>query len=376
MSLQILPVVSKSDWRHFFRVPFLLHQHDANWVPPLEISVKSTLSKKNPFFKRAKLQLWVAYRNGKPIGRIAGIINDAHNQFHNENIAFWGYFEAENDCKVSKALFAAVEEWGIAQGIKTFRGPVNPSTNYECGMQISAFDTQPYIMMPQNPAYYPQLVEAEGYIKAKDLDAWLLDNKKEGFHPRLLSKAENFSKMHDITIRPVDLKRFDQEIENIFVTYNDAWEKNWGFIPMDKDEFIFLAKEMKAILTPESVFIVEVAGEVAAFGIWLPDINQILKRIPNGKLFPTGIFKLLWYTKVKKIINRGRIVTLGIRKKFSHLKLGSLLYTKYSQMLPAAGYPTAECSWILEDNRSMRTALRLMNADQYKTYRIYEKTLA
>ncbi len=376
MSLQILPVISKQDWRNFLNVPPLLHKHDPNWIAPLQISVKTTLSPKNPFFKRAKMQLWVAYRDNKPVGRIAGIINDAHNQFHNENIAFWGYFESENEQQTADALFKTVEEWAAAQGIQTFRGPVNPSTNYECGLQISAFDTQPYIMMTQNPEYYPALVESQGYVKAKDLDAWRIDSLKTTFHPRVIAKAKAFAAMHDITIRPVNIKRFEQEVEHIFATYNDAWEKNWGFIPMEKEEFLFLAKEMKPILTPQSCFIVEVAGEVAAFGIWLPDINQVLHKIRDGKLFPTGIFKLLWYTKVKKLINRGRVPTLGVRKKFRHLKLGSLLYTKFLEEVPTAGYHHNECSWILEDNKSMRTALRLMNAELYKTYRIYEKTLA
>ncbi|HVV68867.1 MAG TPA: N-acetyltransferase [Gammaproteobacteria bacterium] len=375
MPLQILPVITKQDWQTFLNVPHLLHQHDPNWVPPLQISVKTTLSQKNPFFKRAKMQLWVAYRDNQPVGRIAGIINDAHNEFHNENIAFWGFFEAEHDQHVAEALFKAVEQWAQPQGIRIFRGPVNPSTNYECGLQISAFDTMPYIMMPQNPAYYPQLVEAQGYVKAKDLDAWRIDGGNAAFHPRLMAKAKSFVEQHNITLRPVNLKRFEQEAEHIFATYNDAWEKNWGFVPMEKEEFLFLAKEMKPILTKESCFIVEVAGEVAAFGIWLPDINQVLHKIRDGKLFPTGIFKLLWYTKVKKLMNRGRVPTLGIRKKFRHLNLGSLLYAKFLEVVPPAGYRWNECSWILEDNKSMRTALRLMNAELYKTYRIYEKTL-
>lgn len=375
MPLEIIPVTSKKNWRDFYRVPFLLHQSDPNWVPPLTVALKSTLSPKNPFFKRARIQAWLAIRHGRPLGRIMGIINDAHNEFHQEHVAFWGFFEAPDDQELSAGLFTVVEQWAQQQGFETLRGPVNPSTNYECGLQISAFDTQPFIMMPQNPAYYAHLIERQGYQKAKDLFAFLIDARTVKFHPRLINKATGFAGNETIVVRPLNLSEFEQEVDKIFINYNDAWEKNWGFIPMAKEEFLYMAKEMKALILPQSCYLVEVDGEVAAFGIWLPDINQVFQRIRDGKLFPTGLLKLLWYTKVKKIMNRGRLLTLGVRKKFRHLPLGALLYTKYYEVVPQAGFPMNECSWILEDNRSMRTALRLMRADHYKTYRIYEKNM-
>lgn len=375
MSLHVLPVSSKRHWDNFLRLPNLLHQNDPNWVPPLQISVKNVLNKKNPFFKHAKIQIWIAYHDQHPVGRIVAVINDVHNDFHNEKVAFWGFFESINDHEVVGQLFAAVTHWAQEYGVNVLRGPVNLSTNYECGLQISAFDTRPFVMMPQNPAYYPKLIELQGFVKAKDLEAWKIEQKTAKFHPKLLAKANKFSEMHSIIIRPIHLDQFDHEIEKIYEVYNDAWEKNWGFVPMKQDEFYFLAKAMKAILFPHSCYVVEVAGEMAGFGIWLPDINQVLIKIRNGKLLPTGAFKLFWYTKVKKLMNQGRILTLGIRKKFRHLNLGSLLYTKYLEVLPEAGYPVSECSWILEDNQSMRSALRLMNAEVYKIYRIYEKKI-
>ncbi len=375
MSIQIVPVSSRQHWKHFLQLPNVLHQHDPNWVPPLQISVKNILNHKNPFFKRAKVQYWLAYQHEKPVARIAGIINEVHNEFHEEKVAFWGYFESIDNTQVAAQLFVALSHWVSGYGITTLRGPVNLSTNYECGMQISAFDTKPFVMTQQNPAYYPHLIESLGFVKVKDLEAWKMDHKTAKLDPRLLERTKKFAQMNAITIRTIRLDQFDQEISAIYHCYNDAWERNWGFVPMPKDEFLFLAKEMKSILMPEFCFIIEVAGEVAGFSIWLPDINQIVIKIRDGKLFPTGLFKLFWYSKVRKVINQGRIIALGVRKKFRHLNLGSLLYNKYFETLPAAGYPISECSWVLEDNEAMRTALQFMNGEVYKHYRLYEKAI-
>ena len=231
-------------------------------------------------------------------------------------------------------------------------------------------------MMAQNPAYYPLLVEGQGYHKAKDLHAFLINGDGSDFHPRLLAKAEALAHDQNVVVRPLNLKNFQQELELMYQTYNDAWEKNWGFVPMEKDEFLYVAKNMKAVLLPQSCYFIEINGEVAAFGIWLPDLNQVLQRIRNGKLFPSGLIKLLWYTRIHNIIKRGRIFTLGVRQKFRHLPLGALLYKKFAEEVPKAGYTFNECSWILEDNKCMLTALRLMKARRYKTYRIYEKLIS
>lgn len=372
---RVVPVSTRLEKKHFIQLPWLLHGNDPNWVPPLRSIVKKNLdTTKNPFYAHAELKTWVAYRNKKPIGRIAGIINHAHNHYYNNKTAFWGFFECENDVHTTTALFQCLEQWAHQQGMDNLQGPVNPSTNHECGLQVSAFDTKPFIMMPQNPSYYPPLIEAAGHTKAKDLNAWLISSNAK-FNEKLMAKVDKISHSSDIKTRFIDMNKYEEEIEKIFTVYNDAWEKNWGFVPLNYDEFFYLANEIKPILIPQSILIVEVKNEIAAFGIWLPDMNQILIRIRNGKLLPTGLAKLFWHTKIKKTITQGRILALGVRHQFFHLHLGVLLYTEFYKTLPPLGYPLAECSWVLEDNIAMNTSLQLMNAQRYKTYRLYEKKL-
>lgn len=373
--MDVIAVKSRKHFRDFLQVPFHLHKSDPNWVPPLYMVMKNTFDKNNPFFKNALLQSWVAYKQGKPVGRISGIINKAHNDFHHDTVGFWGFFESDNCSETTAALFKHVEEWAHQQGMTELRGPMNPSTNHECGLQISAFHTKPYIMMTQNPAYYAELVEQQGYSKARDLLAWLIDNEEIKVNPKLLQKIDALQQKENIRVRTLDMRRYDEEVETIFAIYNEAWEKNWGFFPLSVEEYRHMAKDFKSLLIPELIYILEVAGEPAAFSLWLPDINQALVHIRNGKLFPTGLLKLLWHTKVKKTITQGRIPILGIKQKFQHMPLGMMLYLNYFHKAPKLGYQAVECSWVLEENRSMLAALRLLKANHYKTYRIYEKKL-
>ncbi len=374
-TIRILPVQSKGDWENFYLLPWDIYGETPNWVPPLLLAVKQTLdTEKNPFWQHARRETWTAHIGDECVGRIMAIVDDNHNQFHSEKTAFWGFFECVNDQSVADALFGAAEAWARGQGMQTLRGPMSPSTNHECGLQVDAFDTKPFIMMTQNPPYYAALVEKAGYAKAKDLLAWKLHPSKQ-FDTRLIDRAKKLQVAEQIVIRPINMKDYEAEVERILDVYNDAWEKNWGFVPMTPDEFRHMAKDMKPIVIPELLFIVEVRGEVAGFSLWLPDLNQVMEKIPNGKLFPTGLIKLLWHTKVKRTVNQGRILTLGVKKKYRALGLGSLMFLKYYETAPSMGYPTAEASWILEDNAAMNQGLKMMNADLYKTYRIYDKTL-
>lgn len=373
--MKIEEVKTKKQLNDFLLLPWNIYATDKFWIPPLLITVKQALDdKKNPFYKHAKLRLWTAYQDNKCVGRIAGIIDDNHNNFHNEKTGFWGFFECINDQTVCNALFKEVESWVRSQAMTVLRGPVSPSTNYECGLQISAFDTKPFIMMTQNPEYYPALVEKAGFAKAKDLLAWVVDNSVE-FDPRLIRHAERTMQSKNVTIRSMNKKKWDEEIAIIKEIYNSAWEKNWGFVPITDDEFHQLAKDMKQIVIPDLILIVEVKGKPAGFGVLLPDMNQVMEKIPDGKLFPTGLFKLLWYTKVKNVVNRGRIPMLAVKREYRYLGLAALMYLTYFKIGPEKGFPVAECSWILEDNSAMNDGLKFMKAKHYKTYRIYDKPL-
>ncbi len=375
MSLDIQIVSTKKEENDFIELPWDLHSRDDNWVPPLKISVKNTLNPvKNPFFKHALVCKWIAYKDGKRVGRIAAFLDSRHNEFHNEKTAHFGFFESIDDQAVANALIQVASDWTKEQGSDILRGPMNPSTNHTCGMQISAFDTKPYVMMTQNPNYYPTLMEQAGLVKAKDLYAWIIDKKCQR-HDRLLKLAKAKEESEGIQIRHLNLKDYHNEIESLYTVYHDAWEKNWEFVPMNHEEFCFMANEMKSFVIPSLSYIVEVKGEVAAFSLFLPDLNQVCYKIKDGKLFPTGLLKFIYYAKMKKIMTQGRIPILGVRKKFQPMGLSSMMFMRLFVEAAAKGILAVECSWILEDNKAMNNWLKLMDAKMYKTYRIFEKQL-
>lgn len=377
---QVQFVDSKADWDQFIELPWKIYKDDLNWVPPLRIAVRDSLNvNKNPFFKHAVMHPVIAYRNNEPVGRIVGIIDENHNKFHKEKAAFFGFFECIDDQVLANQLLDTVANWARNKGMETLRGPINLSTNHECGLLIEGFDDPPAVMMTYNPPYYAKLLEKWGMTKTKDLFAYLIKDNRSKFSERLFAQAERLKENSSVKFRSINMREFEAEVERVLQIYNDAWESNWGFVPMDPEEFRHMAKDMKMIVDPELILIAEVRGEPAGFALTLPDVNQVFKKVSDGKLFPTGLFKLLWNLKGpgrKKAINRCRILTLGIRQAYRPLALGPLFYTEYLKRGPARGYPMGEASWILEDNVQMNKALRLMSGERTKVYRIYDRALA
>ncbi|MBI2711632.1 MAG: GNAT family N-acetyltransferase [Bdellovibrio sp.] len=377
--IRIQEVQTKSDWTSFIDLPWQIYKGYPNWVPPLRIAVRDTLDvKKNPFFKHAKMRPILAYQDGRLVGRAVGVIDDNHNQFHSEKVAFFGFYESTNDQNVANALLDDLAGWAKKNGMETVRGPMNPSTNHECGLLVEGFDDPPSVMMTYNPPYYATLFEKWGLTKSKDLYAYVVSEGAK-FSERLLVQAEKVRKKGNIVFRSLNLKDFDGEVSKILEIYNDAWERNWGFVPMNEEEFRHMAKDMKAVIDPRLCLIAEVDGKAVGFALTLPDINQAIAKVKDGRLLPTGLFKLLWHLKGparKSTINRCRILTLGVKKAYREFGLGSLFYSEYLKLGPALGYPKGEASWILEDNRPMNRALTLMCGEKNKTYRIYDRSLA
>jgi len=377
--LEIRPVETKKEWNQFIDFPWEIYQGNPNWVPPLKIAVRDVLNvKKNPFFKHATMRMFLALKDGKVVGRIVAVVDDVHNQYHNEKTGFFGFYESINDQEVANKLLDTAFRWVKDRGMTTLRGPMNPSTNHECGLLVEGYDDPPQVMMTYNPPYYHDLFSKWGLTKTMDLFAYKVSSTESKFSERIFMHAEKLREKEAVTLRPIDLKKFDQEVETILEIYNDAWEKNWGFVPMNPEEFRHMAKEMKAIMDPALAMMVEKNGEVVAFGLAVPDVNQAIKKIPDGKLLPTGLVKLLWNLKgpgKKKTINRCRIITLGIKQKYRNSGIGPLLYVEYLKQGPGNGYPVGEASWILEDNIPMNRALEGMGAFKYKTYRIYDKAI-
>jgi GNAT superfamily N-acetyltransferase len=364
-------VETKSDLMQFIRLPWQIYKNDPHWVAPLLVERKEFLNKgKNPFFKHAYVVFYLAERHGQAVGRIAGIVNHNHVEYHQEKAGFFGFFECVNDYEVAKALLDKVQDWLRSEGMEIMRGPANFSSNEEWGFLLEGFDSRPVIMMTYNPPYYLEFAERYGLVKAKDLHAYFID--ETSYPPqRVLRMAESIRKRQNVRIRNLNMKEFIKELEGIKQIYNAAWSKNWGFVPMTDEEFDHLAKNLKQIVDPHMVFIAEVDGRPAGFSLALPDFNQVLARL-NGRLFPLGILKLLWHSKIRNKIDGVRIITMGVVPEFQKRGIDTVFYVKTFDVGVKRGYRWAEMSWVLEDNTLMNRVLELLGAKLYKKYRVYE----
>lgn len=269
-------VASRRDLARFIDLPYRLYRHDPHWVPPLRLAERERFNpRKNPFYEHAAVDLFLAERDGVVVGRVAGIDDDNHNATHGDNLAFFGFFEAEDE-RVADALFQTVEAWARDRGRSAVRGPANPSMNDGSGFQLDAFDTDPYLMTPSNPPEYPRYAEAAGYAKIKDLYAWFFDHRTADTE-RLSRLAARVEKRYRPTIRTVDMNRFDEELGIVKRLYNGAWEENWGFVRYTEAEFDALARELRFIVDPDIILFAELHGEVVGLSLSLPDANQVFK---------------------------------------------------------------------------------------------------
>jgi GNAT superfamily N-acetyltransferase len=303
------------------------------------------------------------------VGRIAAIHNRAHNELHEDRVGFFGFFECANDQGVANALFTAAAGWLRARGLDTMRGPASFSTNDECGLLVRGFETPPTLLNPHNPAYYVGLVEDGGFTKSMDMFQYQSRNPQ--MPERLMKGARLLAERKKIRLRPLDMKRFEDEVELIKRVYNSAWERNWGFIPMTDAEIDHLAKQLKPIAVPDLVVFCEQDGQVVGFAAALPDLNVALKHNPSGRLFP-GIVKILW---AARRIRRIRILLLGLLKEYRMTGADALMYHWIWEKGYARGYRWAEAGWILEDNAAMNNGLLRMGFEPYKTLRFYDRTL-
>ncbi len=373
--IEIELVESESDKNKFIEFPYKFYAGYKHWVEPLRFDVRNNLNvKKNPFYQHSKIKLWLARKNGEIAGRIAGIINSNHNEFYKDKVGFFGFFECINDKNVSKLLFDEAAKFSKENGMDTLRGPVNPSINDECGLLVDGFDKPPVMLMPYNPKYYADLMEDYGFKKARDLYAFWIDRdvvKNEKMMSRLDRISDMIIKKENLTIRKVNLKDFANEVQKVREVYNNAWEENWGFVPMTEDEFKFIAGNLKMIVDPVYVEFAEINGNTVGFSLSLPDINQAIKGL-NGKLFPFGILRFL---ANKKKINQLRVIIMGVKKEYQKKGIDAIFYRDVIRDANTRGILGAEISWILEDNFAMKQTVEKLGAEVYKTYRIYDKTL-
>ena len=373
MSLEIIPVTTRRDLRRFVDLPWHIYNErdHPQWIPPLRMSVTDALDRSKPFYRDADRELFLAIRDGRVVGRIVAIENRAHNRFHGDRIGFWGFLETVHDQEVVDRLFAAAGAWLAARGLDVMRGPVMPSTNYDCGLLVDGFQHEPTFMTPWNPPSYAGMVERAGLKGVKDLVAYFIPMADDRFElpESFAALAARAQARSGLTFRDLDLKHWNDELELCWDVYNAAWEDNWGFVPMTKDEFIVMAKDLKPLLIPEFAFMAEVRGQPAGFMLIVPDFNQVLKRIRNGRLFPTGAIKLLLG---KSRLRSGRVMALGVKREFRTRSIFPLFVNESFRRGKAYGAVGAEASWILEDNELLLGPLKAMGLKEYRRWRIYD----
>lgn len=378
VTIRIIRVDSRRDLRRFVDLPWQLYdaRRHPQWVPPLRVAVRDALDeKKNPFYRDAERALFLAERDGTLVGRIAAIENRAHNRFHDDRVGFWGFFECVDDQAVADALFEAAEGWLVERGLEVMRGPMNPSTNYECGLLVEGFEHRPTFMTAWNPPHYDALCQRAGHAKAKDLLAFWFPAAEPGYElpSFVVRQAERAMEGGRITFRDLDPRHFDREVAACWEIYNDAWERNWGFVPMTRAEFVHMAKEMRHLLWPQLAFLASVDGVPAGFMLAVPDYNVALARNRNGRLLPTGLLRLLWG---KRTIRTARVMALGVKGSFRSRSILALFTHEVMRRGLAMGKIGAEASWLLEDNQLIVKPMRAMGARERMRWRVYDRPIA
>lgn len=364
-------VKNKKDLISFIQLPWAIYRGDRYWVPPLIKDQLYKLSPDHPFHSHAEMALFLAYREDRVVGRIAGIIDHHYIEFHQEKVGFFGFFESMEELEIAESLFSNVKEWLKKKGMQKALGPMNPSTNDECGLLIEGWQSSPCLMMPYNPPYYCSFIENLGWKKAMDLYAYLVE-KSTLVDKRLLRIKELVKKREpNLWIRPIRLNEMEEELKIIKEIYNQAWSRNWGFVPMTEEEIDDLAKILIPLVIPDLVLFVYLKEEPIGFSVALPDYNQVLKHL-NGKIGLIGGMKYLYYRRKIKTI---RMMLLGIKQGFQKKGAEGLLYAETVKNGLQKGFESAECSWILENNHLMQHGIESLGGRRYKTYRIYESPL-
>ena len=373
ISIREINLSYKKDLKEFIELPWSIYKDDPYWVPPLKMAVKDLLNQNaHPFYKTATIKVWLCEIDGKIVGRIMAVNNQAYNKYQNTKCGFFGFYEAIDNKEVATLLFNTAENSLKSEGMTSMQGPMNPGTNYECGLLVDKYDDAPQIMMTYNPSYYATQFENYGLTKAMDLLAYNVD--AHFTMPKIIMDiAERTEKKSKVTFRTLNLKKWNEELDIMFEIYNSAWEANWGFVPMTKEEFYHTAKDLKSIVDPSLVHFALVNGVVAGFILTLPDLNQVFKQIPSGNLSPIAIYKIL---TAKKRITRVRVITMGVKKEFRKIGIETLLYKhNHIAIKKNPNIKNIEMSWILENNLEMNKPLIRMGGEAYKRYRLYEKAI-
>jgi GNAT superfamily N-acetyltransferase len=374
--VDITKVSSRADRDAFMKFPWRIYENDPAWVPPLIIERKEFLDReKHPFFEHGNAELFLARRDGEIVGRIAASDDPKYNALHGSNVGCFGMFESIDDQEVANALFGAATDWLRTLGRDEIMGPIDYSTNYLCALLIDGFNHPPTLLTPHNPPYYSRLIEGWGFEKVMDFFAWWFAHPANAA-ARLRKLAGALKKRSErVKIRHGNLASLESEARSIRAIYNQAWEKNWGFVPFSEKEFAHMTKEMKPLLLPDLIWLAEIGSEPVGFILCVPDINVALKKI-NGRLttfgLPIGLAKLLYH---KSRIKTVRLVALGVVPKYRRHGIAEMLVLHIIEEAMLKRGFIGECSLILENNIMMNRFLEAIGAEKYKTFRVYNRSL-
>ena len=373
--LEIREVTGKKALKAFIRVPWSIYKDDPNWIAPLLFERKEALSSKNPFFKHAVWRAWIAYQDGKPVGRISAQIDELHQQRYNNKTGFFGLIEAPDDFDIFSALFEAAENWLRENGMQQIVGPFNLGINQEVGILVEGFNTPPRVMTSHSPRYYGAAIEACGYQPAQDMLAYELDIHS---YTSPISMQDLISRNSDrVKVRQLDPKNKVADFDLMRDIFNDAWQDNWNFVPFTQEEFRTIGKELSMVVPADFMQIAEIDGEAAAFIVLLPDINEVSADL-NGRLLPFGWAKLLWRLKVR-FPKACRMPLMGVRQKYQKTIFGPTMAFMLIESVIMPGMSrkgeTVEMSWILDSNKPTINIIEKFGGKITKRYRMYEKDL-
>jgi GNAT superfamily N-acetyltransferase len=373
--IDVSQVTSRRERDAFIKFQWQIYPDDPAWVPPLIVERKTFLDpKRHPFYKHGQAALFLARKNGKIVGRIMASDDPNYNSVHESNVGCFGLFESIDDHEVAAALFEGAASWLRKKERTEIMGPIDYSTNYVCGLLIDGFQFPPTILTAHNPPYYQSLIESCGFTKAKDWYAWwFADPARAAADLRRL--ATRFNTRCPAIIRPANLKNIRDESRRLREIYNQAWKKNWGFVPFTEAEIEFMTKELKPLLLPGFAWIAEIEDKPVGFALGLPDINVVLHDL-DGRLtrfgLPIGLIKLLF---CKKRIRKGRLIALGVIEKYRRAGIAEMLVLRVIEETMIKRGITGELSMTLEDNFMINRFLEAIGAQRYKTYRIFKRTL-
>ncbi|HEY5285527.1 MAG TPA: hypothetical protein VIJ50_00305 [Solirubrobacteraceae bacterium] len=376
MAITVRPVTSRSELNTFIKLPWQLYRDEPNWIAPLLMDLKKRLDqRRNPFFKHAEAQYFLAYRDGRPIGRISAHIDHNLNSFQDNEWGLFGWFECEDDAEAARALLDAAAGWLRERGRDRMVGPMDFTTNDEIGVLIAGHEYPPIILCPWHHPYYQRLFEQDaGLDKAMDVYMWSLHvTGRDKVHPAIWKAADQLESEHGIICRSFRKKEMQQEVTRFLELYNSAWERNWGFVPLGEDEVHHYAKDLKPVLDENWAIFAEHkhTGEVVGAALTLPDFNQVLAKL-NGRLLPFG-----WITALrqKNKIDAVRVLALGVKPTYQHTGVAARLYQMHFDAAERTPQKSGEGGWTLETNEPMNRAYEGMGGEIKRRYRLYERLL-